>query len=278
MKPVIIFIFLISFYNSYSQNLSKLDSKFQWADYEYRAFDSSDIEKVFPVVENSPFRSKSDVLKHLDFFHLIDYNNDYKIDILYNGWTGGEGEMLQVIKNTGSDFEIVQTIFGSVKGIKIENNKITEIEILDFSCCGGYVDHLQLWTLNDSSQYAAVNDLALFVGTKIPSQTFDKPIKFEIKSERYNMRMWPEIGEIKENEAPFDPIDGQNISASFTIGDTGVAIAEKEDNNGRIWWLVIMDQMPSNEYPKLFYDGNNRIQKYKPVGWISSRYVERLGK
>ncbi|MEM9857312.1 MAG: hypothetical protein AAF843_08145 [Bacteroidota bacterium] len=243
-----------------------------------RSFDSTDLERVFPVVQNLPFRTKSDALNHLKFFHLVDYNNDYKIDVFYEGSTGGEGTMLHVIQNTGNNFEIVQTIYGSVQDIKVQNNKITEFQILDYACCAGYVDHLQLWSSKGTSKYSSVNDLALIVGTNIPSDQFDKPINFKITNERYNMRLEPEIKELGENDVPFNPIDGQNISASFTSGNTGTAIAQKEDETGRIWWLVIMDQMPNSEFPKLFYEGNNDIYNYKPVGWISSRYVEKIKK
>lgn len=278
MRLSLILLLLTSFFTSFSQDLSRIDSKFQWSDFELRDFDSTDLEKIFPIIQNLPFRNKADALNHLELFHLIDYNNDHKIDVLYNGWTGGEGEMLQIIKNTGSEYEISQTIYGAVKDLKIEDNKITEIEILDYACCAGYVDHLQLWQLNGYSQYSAVNDLALIVGTEIPSQTFDNPFKFEIKNEQYNMRIEPKIKELKENNNDFDPINEQNISASFTTGNTGTAIAQKEDDTGRVWWLVIMDQMPSNQFPMLFYEGNNDIYSYKPVGWISSRYVQKLEK
>ncbi len=276
MRLFLIFLFLTSFFISYSQDLSRIDSKFQWSNFELRDFDSTDLEKIFPIIQNLPFRTKSGALNHLELFHLIDYNNDHKIDVLYNGWTGGEGEMLQIIKNTGTKYEIEQTIYGAVKELKIEDNKIREIEILDYACCAGYVDHLQLWRKDGTTNFVGVNDLALIVGTHIPSDQFNNPIKFRVKSDRYNMRIEPEIKEMEENNAPFDPIDGQNISASFTTGNTGTAIAEAEDDTGRIWWLVIMDQMPSNQFPNLFYEGNNDIYSYKPVGWISSRYVEKL--
>ena len=276
MRLFLITIFLISYFKGVSQDLSNFESEFDWSEYELRSFDSTDLERIFPIVKNLPLRSKSDALNHLDYFHLIDFNNDYKMDIFYNGWTGGEGEMLQVIKNNGSNFEIIQTIYGSVQDLKIENNQVTEIEILDYACCAGYVDHFQLWKKDGTTNFVGINDLALIVGTPIPSDQFENPIRFRVKNDRYNMRVEPEIRELEENNASFDPIDGQNISASFTTGDTGTAIAKKVDETGRIWWFVIMDNMPHAEFPKLFYGGNNDIFRYKPVGWISSRYVDTI--
>lgn len=276
MRLFLVAIFLISFSRGYSQDLSNLESEFSWAQVELRSFDSTDLERIFPVIKNLPFRTKSDALNHLDFFHLIDFNNDYRIDVLYNGWTGGEGEMLQIIENSGDKFEIIQTIYGSVQDLRFKNNKITEIEILDYACCAGYVDHLQLWKKDGTTNFIGVNDLALIVGTYIPSDQFENPIKFRVINDRYNMRIEPEIKNLKENSNDFDPIDGQNISASFTTGDTGTAIAKKVDETGRVWWLVIMDMMPNPQFPKLFYEGNNDIFSYKPVGWISSRYVEKI--
>lgn len=276
MRLFLIVLFLISFSKGFSQDLSNLELEFNWSEVELRSFDSTDLERIFPVVKNVPFRTKSDALNHLDFFHLIDFNNDYKIDVLYNGWTGGEGEMLQIIKNNGSNFEIVQTIYGSVQDLQIENNEVTEIEILDYACCAGYVDHLQLWKKEGTTNFIGVNDLALIVGTYIPTDQFENPIKFRVINDRYNMRIEPEIKNLKENSNDFDPIEGQNISASFTTGDTGTAIAKKVDETGRVWWLVIMDTMPTPQFPKLFYEGNNDIFNYKPVGWISSRYVEKI--
>jgi hypothetical protein len=118
-----------------------------------------------------------------------------------------------------------------------------------------------------------VNDLAL-IDRAVPSDRLDRPVRFRISNDRYNMRTDPEILELNENEVLFTPIQGQHISATFVAGDTGTAVAESEDDTGRTWWLVIMNQMPDSQYPTIFYEGNNSTDFYRPVGWISSRFVE----
>jgi hypothetical protein len=276
LRNILISLQLLIACTGFTQDISNLEKEFEWEKIEIRSFDSVDLEKIFPLIKNLPFRTKDEALEHLDFFHLVDYNNDLKIDIFYNGWTGGEGTMLQIIQNTGNGFKIVQTLFGTVKDLQTNNNCISTIEVLDYSCCAGYIDHLQSWSLDQiTEKYVIKSDIAYVVGFKIPDKKFDMPIMFEIVNERYNMRTEPEIINIEPHSAPFDPIENQNISASFTTGDTGVAIAESTDSTGRIWWLVIMDNKPSTNYPTIFYEGNNDIFDYKTLGWISSRYIKK---
>lgn len=278
MRNIAIIILITCYSVSYSQDLSHIHNKdFQWSQVEVRPFNAADVENLRHLHDKYfSFIDSDNLPEYLPAFHLVDYDNDYDLDIFYHGWSGAESEILHIIENTGKTFEVVQSIWGAVKEVRYNNNRIEEIEVYDYACCAGYVNHLQLWKQDESSAYQVVNDLAI-IGIDLLTDRLDKPVRFQVINTKYNMRTQPEIRELRENEGPFTPIDGQNISATFVAGNTGTAIAEKEDNTGRIWWLVIMDHMPDTQYPTIFYPGNNETESYKPVGWISSRFVEVLG-
>jgi len=102
------------------------------------------------------------------------------------------------------------------------------------------------------------------------------PVRFEIQNSPYNLRNSPEIiTGLKEDYYDYTPINEQNITASYKAGDKGTAYAESTDSTGRIWWLVVMDVKPTSG-ESLYYEGNNEFENYKPIGWISSRYVMRI--
>ena len=264
---------MLSAQSAFCQNIRNFETKFDWKTVEKKPFTEQDLANLFPTIKDQPFRTLEAAKNSLSLFHFVDYNNDGEDDIFYNGWSGGEGTMLLVITSTGT-YKIDQYFSGRVQNIKMDNGNIKSIEILDYSCCAGYVDHLQLLNFdNSTNQFLKVNDYAIITGTPIPTDFFE-PIKFSITNEFYNLRTDPEIQKMKNGTVPFDPIKEQNISAVYTAGDTGTAIAAKTDSTGRIWWFVIMDDKPISE--TIFYDGNNDFETYQPVGWLSSRFVKKV--
>jgi len=97
-------------------------------------------------------------------------------------------------------------------------------------------------------------------------------IPFKVSSEKYNLRLSPEIDSTTDY---FGRDFYGNEIAEYPKGSLGYALAEKKDSSGRIWWFVLMT---NNIIPiRSFYPRwEGAPIKYFSIGWMSSKYLERL--
>ena len=262
--------------NSFGQNLSLFDYKYKmdWEKYETEKVSTELIESIFETIKGNPYPELKYFLQNIDDFHLVDIDGDNENEIVYNGFNGSEGEMILILNLSKSGYKITLKVFGRL--VDISSNKTpSEFTVLDYACCAGYVTHLETFQYKEKLEtFEIVKSLAKIDETVFP-KTQIEPIKFKIVNEKYNLRYSPEIVTgLKSGSFDFDPIENQNIVAVYGAGDTGKAIAESTDETGRVWWFVIMDNYPDKS-KSIFYKGNNKFEKYNPVGWISSRFVEK---
>ena len=274
-KLLLLFIILccLCCYNLSAQNLELFDSskKFNWEQVDSAPLDTPTLKSIFPVVVNKPFHDLKTLINAIDLFHFIDLNKDGVNEIIYNGWTGGEGEMIHVLWENNQKFELKQTILGRIVELNPSSSK-AKMTVLDYACCAGYIDHLTYFELN-GLVFQITEDYAIPL-YKLKDLNLIDPVQFEVQRDPYNFRLYIEIQQnLDPSDYPFDLIQNQNIAAIFSTGDTGTALAEKTDETGRIWWLVVMNNAP--KHPRtIFYRGNNGYEQYMPIGWMSSRYLK----
>jgi hypothetical protein len=276
MRTTITLICIMISLASFSQDLKYFDSKnkLDWSQFESVEVTIDLLESNFDFLKNNPYPELEYIIKNLDKFHLLDIDNDQVNELIYNGWNGGEGEMIVIYKLKDGYYKEHQRFFGRIKDIRKTEINLIRFIVYDYACCAGYVDNMETFDFNPiSKQFDIVGSIAKIDETSLPSDWIE-PIRFEIKNTPYNLRYSPEIiTGLKNGEYDFSPINGQNITASYKAGDKGIAYAESTDSTGRVWWFVIMDSKPDSG-ESLYYDGNNKFDDYKPIGWISSRYVD----
>ncbi len=93
---------------------------------------------------------------------------------------------------------------------------------------------------------------------------WSKPSRFHILMSSYNLRCKPLV-----DPRPFDPEYEQNSNsiALYEKGDRGIAIGDKADATGRIWWLVVIESPPKTKL--------RGIKESHLIGWMSSRYLRQ---
>ncbi|MDO5968457.1 hypothetical protein Q4Q35_01425 [Flavivirga aquimarina] len=276
MKATLYIISLVISTSCFGQDFKYFDfkSKFDWSQIETDKVTTNLLESNYDFLKGNPYPELEYILENMDKYHLFDINNDNINELIFNGWNGGEGEMVVIYKLIGEHYEENQNFFGRIVDIIQTEPNQTKLMIYDYACCGGYVDNIETFNYNSKKQqFEIVNSVAKIDLTTIPTDLI-KPIKFEIRNTPYNLRYLPEIAAgPKDGEYDFNAIQGQNIAAIYKTGDTGTVYAESKDSTGRVWWFVVMDSKPDSG-ETLYYDGNNHIEDYKPIGWLSSRYVE----
>jgi len=100
--------------------------------------------------------------------------------------------------------------------------------------------------------------------------TIIEPTKFKIINDTYFIRDSPKIDNDTENDR-FET-KGNSIG-EFVKGQKGTAYKSSTDSTGRVWWL--MESEPLDSLQNSYFYNENRV-KASFIGWISSRYVERI--
>ncbi len=276
MKYTIILLMILSSLITNGQDLKYFESSsnFDWEAHGFETIDQEKLAKLSFLKEQFNFIYDEHWEKSIGLFHSKDINQDGWADIVYNGWNGGEGEMVLIIINDQGQYNVTHNFIGTIVEWK-DSNQGPAFKLLDYGCCGGWVDHLVTVKYSkETQQFDIVDDVANMVVIDSALNYMD-PIRFEIINNKYNLRYTPEIETgIHKDDTPFDAINGQNISAVYAKGVKGTALASTVDSTGRVWWLVIMDNAPVGE--TLFYQGNDEYPNYRPVSWMSSRYVKVL--
>lgn len=249
--------------------VDKYEKEFDWTTIETEV---NDIEKSRLIELLKPHFDYflNDELNKNDFakkLHFTDINNDNKIDVIFNGWSGGEPDIIRFFIQSDNGYDKWFEVLQNPLEIKITNNKIDEIIAVDNGCCDAYQVTISKYKIKDSLHL--ISQTSYLDWTDMNGKNID-PIKFEITNNIYFIRDAPKIDNVTENER-FET-KGNSIG-QFKKGQKGIAYKSRIDSTGRVWWLMESEPLDSlsNSY---FYRENDVKSSY--IGWISSRYVKKL--
>lgn len=210
-------------------------------------------------------------------FHLVDFDADGLTDVLFYGYTGSESKDVIFFRNTGKQYKEVFSVLGKLVYINpFKPFEPLSFAIVQYGCCASINDVFEFYTpTNIGSEFGfeLTNKIAHIQGMEFPINGFINPVAFKTINPEYTMRIKPIINN-GEPYHPDYPMPG-NTMAIYPPGSVGTAIAEKTDGTGRIWYFAIMR---NNIEPikHILFKGYNNDQPYFTMGWISSRYVEKL--
>jgi hypothetical protein len=144
-------------------------------------------------------------------------------------------------------------------------------------CCASGIGEFNLYKPREESgvvSYRLTQSIREYNGVKMPEKRME-PKRFQVMEPRYRLRIAPLIDDKPypdyQSNDPGAIVIG-NVLAEFKKGDKGLAIAEKVDDTGRMWWFVIMDPSTETEYWQ-FHLYDDEKSRYT-MGWMSSRYLE----
>lgn len=278
MRFVLYIILLVTTSVLYSQEEDRnkrlsffSNSEFKWEKWEYKCSDSLKIKIISKIKrdfsDDSIERHTTYMRYDPNFFHIIDVNSDGKLDVVYNGFAGSEkNSILLFINENGVFVERINT-YGRIIGINKESSYLPmTFKIMDYPCCEDTVygfEQYNYYIENNRIYYKISIKIKFFDKTVFPILTNDNYIEFETTSEEYNLRSAPEIINEVEN----------NVVSVYPKGSLGTAIySEKEKENDRVWWFVIMRNNKKVLQTNL-YEENNR--NYYSIGWMSSKLLKK---
>lgn len=209
-------------------------------------------------------------------FHIIDIDKNGLTDILYSGFCGIDGSSTQVFKFNGQNYDIILSVIGSLNGvIKKAQNSTFSLTINNYACCGGFTNVFETYVytqIENTARFTLKSRYDYVAELVFPEEYLNKMVEFKTKQDIYKLRFSPEIDDTTEIARPYDDAFGNTIH-TYSKNAMGLAIAEKKDKTGRVWWFVKMDNSsdPKMEYSKSF--GDNNEQFTYSLGWMSSRYL-----
>lgn len=291
-RSLIITINLICFlFSACNQDLDKINTlsefknfkffsekeKINWENIDSKIDKKKKLEiykKIKPLVfpgckECYEYITNSDLYKST---HLIDINSDGKLDVIYEGPSGAEGDKVQIFLYEKDKFTNVFEGYQNLQSLNIENGKLKSFILLNFGCCADYNESQVQYFVNNKFEIKP-----LFERTKVsyihpPKSIFKSPIKFKVINDKYTLRSSPLV----DDTATYiwDKVTEGNWVERFPKGSTGYAWAEKKDKTGRIWWFVEMEPLKSQK-------GSSHGDEFIPtrhLGWMSSRFLKKLEK
>jgi len=134
----------------------------------------------------------------------------------------------------------------------------------------GYIELYEAVTDGKTVKYKLSKRMREFGRLAVPDRRMPEK-QFVVIDDKYKLRQQPFINDkydAEDSDFEHMPVYG-NTLAMYPKGSKGVAIAEKADETGSLWWFVIMDEDAKPTYSRFYKD-----QTESKMGWMSSRHLE----
>ena len=260
---------------------------FKWSNYEIsvsKQFKDSVLNTFRPMYTKFSGEHPTNLPGNFtDSFHFVELNGDGRVDLIYQGWTGGEGTIVDFYINTGKSYKKVFSDFMELLDLHLEKKKLISFVIYNPGCCAEMVQferHYQVSPQFDCKlqwQGAILEGMSAFERKIEPDSFFGNQFQFQTLNEDYALRYQPLISDTAPVEIwealPDNRKPRGNIVAVFPKGAIGTAWAHKTDSTGREWWLVEMKPLKYLKFDA-YYELDDFPTHY--IGWMSSRFVKRI--
>lgn len=221
-------------------------------------------------------------------FHFVDFSGDGVDDVIYSGpWFVRNEDGFGALE--GTQIKLYQVIDGRAVQVMAHHGTVQRIwkgaagepvsfRAVHWGCCGDSqwtVDYFRPVRAADTVRFQPYHRVVGRDGIQIPTAFMDRPRPFTVRNEPYLLRATPAIVEHVPGEYPeWNEWEGHgNAVAEYGRGARGIALAERTDATGRVWWFVRMDgRTPPRDaqFPEAYSDG----LRMDRVGWMSSRFVD----
>ncbi len=209
-----------------------------------------------------------------DYTRVVDLNNDALQDVVFEGPSGGEPNIICFFIQTKSGFEQVFQDMQGIAKVTWKDGLLEQVITSDWGCCAAYHLIHSVYDVKYGNQNEPIFSKtfqSIEVGGELtkPKEYFSNPIQFTVNNEGYKLRLHPTINDSTEYHGL--DITG-NTFATLRAGTEGIALAERTDEIGRIWWYVAID-LDTNVQNCILRTADEF--PIKVIGWLSSRYVTK---
>jgi len=213
----------------------------------------------------------------LEEFYIIDIDRDGLKDVFFSGSCMLDGDVTAVYRFNGKTFEEMILVIGIIRQVSDYNSGSPfSFTINNHACCMGFTNVFERYVLileNGQYKYKLQSREDYPYDTEFPKTYLKKPIAFRTIKEEYKLRFSPMIDDTTLADRPYEAYG--NTIWTYPANSIGVAIAEKEDETGRIWWFVKMNNKTATGLEEFTsHVGDNNKEPTYSLGWMSSRFLE----
>jgi hypothetical protein len=220
-------------------------------------------------------------------FHLFDFSGDGVDDVVYsgpwyelgpNGFGALEGTRFKLYQVMNGRAVLVLSYPGAVQRIfRRERGQPVGLRAVIHGCCADpqwNVDYLAPRLAGDTVKYEPHLRLMGREGIEMPTRVMDRPRRFTVANDRYLLRESPAIDpKPAEDGEDWYRWEGHgNALSEYGRGARGVALAERTDETGRVWWFVRMEGRTPPRDAQIQDDPQDHVPTDR-LGWMSSRFL-----
>lgn len=200
-------------------------------------------------------------------FHFVHLNDDEHLDLVFEGWGGGEANVVRFYLNENGIMKLFFEGYQQLYDLQFEGTKqLKSFNILDFGCCSPFDIKMQHYTINNNKSVALEWGVTCLSALTKPKYFFQKAKRIKVAKPSVDMRYEPLIAPEDQlgYSGPLDLVG--NKTALYHKGQKGLAYAEERDSAGNVWWLVEMEVQDTFEFNEIHQYAD---QKYPILGWIN---------
>lgn len=219
-------------------------------------------------------------------YHFVDFSGDGVEDVIYsgpwferneNGFGAMEGEQIKLFQVIGGRAVEVMRHHGSLQRIfRGGAGQPASFRAVHYGCCADpewSIDYYQPVRSGDTVRYHPHRSVLGRRGIEMPATFMATPRRFTVNNDRYLLRATPGIDTPSGNGEDWYQWEGRgNALAEYGKGARGIALAERTDATGRVWWFVRMDGR-TPPVDAQFSEKNGEGVRMDRLGWMSSRFV-----
>ncbi len=160
-----------------------------------------------------------------DYFHVVDLNNDGRMDVIYSG-PCGDVVQTGIFLNTGRVLKKVYDNVGKIVGLQQTASKTT-INILKEACCCDFFSQYTEIILNEKSEIAR-NTIVFGAPTKISLAG-----RFKEDKVMGTIRTTPAVNDVIKRDECNNTVKGNQLTRIHDFKDV------IQINKAGAWWLVL---------------------------------------
>lgn len=217
-------------------------------------------------------------------FHFVDFSGDGVPDVIYdgawfvrneNGFGALEGSHVKLYQVMGGRAVLVLDHHGVVQRIwPARAGRPASFRLVHHGCCSDpewALEYFRPVQRGDTVRYEMWHRLLGRAGLDVPTEFLPRQRRFTVDSDRYMLRDTPRVDDVADDVWPRWEGRG-NVMAVYGRGARGIAMAERADSTGRVWWFVRMDGRTPPREAQIEENPDHPVRTDR-LGWMSSRFL-----
>ncbi|HEX6037078.1 hypothetical protein [Longimicrobium sp.] len=220
-------------------------------------------------------------------YHFVDFSGDGVDDVIYSGawyirnengeFAAAEGTHLKLYQVMNGRAVLVMDHHGDFQRLfRGRPGEPASFRAIHHGCCADpewSFDYYRPVRAGDTVRYEPYHRVMGREGVQLPATFLARPRAFTVANDGYLLRESPSIEPDPAAEEDWYRWEGHgNALAEYGRGARGIALAERTDGTGRVWWFVRMDgRTPPRDAQ--FDEQNGEGIRLDRLGWMSSRFL-----